>query len=281
MRVRWAILIAVFAALATTSHAATLRRGTNTEPRSLDPHLGLGNSASLILNDLFEGLVGLDADGKPVPGAAESWTVAGDGLSYRFLLRSGLKWSDGAPLTATDFVYSFRRLLDPATAATFASFLYPIENARAINAGTAAPEQLGARAVDDRTLEIRLTYRAPYFPEIMTANAAAPVPRHVIESHGRGWTEPDTMVSNGAYVLAARVPQTSITARRNPNYHGAAARSGPALAGRGRLWGRESTELRFEVRHHRTESPDWRRRDRHVEGGRSRGTRRQRRRPGD
>src|SRR5688572_9378001 len=122
MRFRWVVLAGFLAVAGTAADAATLRRGTNTEPRSLDPQVGVGNSASLILNDLFEGLVSLSPDGKPVPGAAESWSVSDDGRTYKFVLRPGLKWSDGTPLTADDFVYSFRRLLDPATAAAFASF---------------------------------------------------------------------------------------------------------------------------------------------------------------
>lgn len=217
------LLIIAVAALAFPSEAATLKRGTNAEPRSLDPQLGLGNSAGMILNDLFEGLLTVGPDGKPVPGVAESWSAGADGQSYTFTLRPGLTWSDGHPLAAEDFVFSFRRLLDPAIAATFASFLYPIAGARDVNAGRAGPETLGVRAVDPRTLEVRLAFRAPYFPDIMTANAAAPVPGHLIERHGARWTEPGIMVSNGAYVLSARVPQTSITAMRNPKYRDAAA----------------------------------------------------------
>lgn len=208
--------------LATGALAETLRRGTNSDPRSLDPHLALGNSAGAILNDLFEGLTAVGPTGAPAPGAAESWSVSTDGRTYTFMLRQGLVWSDGQPLTAGDFVYSFRRLLDPKTAATFASFLYPIEGARSVNGGAAPPDALAVRSLDDRTVEIKLEHRAPYFPDVLTANAAAPVPRHVVEKNGSGWTEPGVMVSNGAYVLKARVPQTSITLHRNPRYHGAA-----------------------------------------------------------
>jgi oligopeptide transport system substrate-binding protein len=201
--------------------AATLLRGTNTEPRSLDPHLGLGNSAAIIINDLFEGLTTIGPDGKIVPGAAERWTVSADGLTYTFTLRPGLTWSDGVPLTAEDFVFSFRRLLDPKTAATFASFMYPIANAKAVNAGTAAPATLGVAAKDARTVVFTLEYPAPFFPQLMAANAAAPIPRHLLDAKGRAWTDPGVMVSNGAYVLAERVPQTLIRARKNPRFHAA------------------------------------------------------------
>ncbi|MBL8643155.1 MAG: peptide ABC transporter substrate-binding protein [Rhodospirillaceae bacterium] len=204
-------------------HASTLLRGTNTEPRSLDPHLGLGNSASIILNDLFEGLTTVGPDGKIVPGAAESWKVSADGLKYTFTLRADLKWSDGKALNADDFVYSFRRLLDPKTAATFASFVYPIKNAKAVNAGQAAPETLGIAARDARTVEFTLEYPAPFFVQLMAANAAAPVPRHVIAVKDKSWTEPGSFVSNGAYVMTERVPQTLIRAKKNPNFHAASS----------------------------------------------------------
>lgn len=202
--------------------AATLLRGTNTEPRSLDPHLGLGNSAAIIINDLFEGLATVGPDGKTAPGAAESWTVSADGLVYTFKLRPGLTWSDGKALTSEDFVYSFRRLLEPKTAATFAAFMYPIKNAKAVNAGELPPEQLGVKAPDTRTVTFALEYPTPYFPQLMAANAAAPVPRHAIEKFDRTWTEPGNMVSNGAYVITERVPQTLIRAKKNAKFHDAA-----------------------------------------------------------
>ncbi|MBL8629316.1 MAG: peptide ABC transporter substrate-binding protein [Rhodospirillaceae bacterium] len=203
--------------------AATLLRGTNTEPRSLDPHLGLGNSASIILNDLFEGLTSTGPDGKIVPGAAEAWAVSSDGLKYTFTLRPNLTWSDGKALTADDFVYSFRRLLDPKTAATFASFMYPIKNAKAVNSGEVAPDALGVAARDTRTVVFTLEYPAPYFVQLMAANAAVPVPQHVIAAKGRNWTEPGDMVSNGAYVMTERVPQTLIRAKKNEKFHAAAS----------------------------------------------------------
>jgi oligopeptide transport system substrate-binding protein len=217
------VLVVLSLMFAAPSMSATLLRGTNTEPRSLDPHLGLGNSATIIINDLFEGLTSVGPDGKIVPGAAESWVISPDGLTYTFKLRAGLVWSDGKAMAADDFVYSLRRLLDPATAATFASFLYPVKNAKAVNAGQAAADTLGAKAKDARTIEFTLEYAAPYFPQLLAANAAAPIPRHVVEAKGRAWTEPGNMVSNGAYVLTERIPQTLIRAKKNEKFHAAAS----------------------------------------------------------
>ncbi len=214
----WATLVL---AAASDGGAATLHRGTNTEPRSLDPHLAVGNSAAVVLYDIFTGLMTLDAAGKVVPGVAESYTVSDDGLVYTFALRDNATWSDGTALTAEDFVYSFRRLLAPETAARFASQLYPIANAVAVNRGQLAPEALGVRAIDAQTLEVTLAQPTAYLPQLMAANAASPVPRHVIEAEGRGWARPGVMVSNGAYVLAEQVPATYIRAAKNDLFYDA------------------------------------------------------------
>jgi oligopeptide transport system substrate-binding protein len=210
------VAIVAFGALVIAdADAGSLHRGTNTEPRSLDPHLAVGNSAAIILYDIFTGLMTLDAAGKVVPGVAKSYTVSDDGLVYTFNLRDGAVWSDGSPLTAEDFVYSFRRLLAPQTAARFASQLYPILNAQQVNRGEAPPEALGVLAIDARTLQVTLAQPTAYLPQLMAANAASPVPRHVIETEGRGWTRPGKMVSNGAYVLTEHVPATLIRAAKN------------------------------------------------------------------
>lgn len=202
--------------------AATFHRGTNTEPRSLDPHRAVGNSAAIILYDLFTGLMTLDASGNVVPGVAKSYTLSEDGREYTFTLRDDAKWSDGTPLTAEDFVYSFRRLLTPETAARFASQLYPIVNAQAVNRGQAEPDTLGVTAPAPNTLVVTLNQPVAYLPQLMAANAASPVPRHVIEAEGRSWTRPGKMVSNGAYVLTEQVPSTFIRAQKNVHFFDAA-----------------------------------------------------------
>lgn len=202
--------------------ATTLHRGTNSEPRSLDPHLAVGNSAAAILYDLFTGLTTLDAAGAVTAGVAESCTVSDNGLTYVFNLRPELTWSDGSPLSAGDFVYSFRRLLMPETAARFASQLFPIVNAERVNRGELEPAALGVTAPDGRTLIVELNQPTPYFPQLMASNAASPVPRHIIETNNRQWTRPGIMVSNGAYVLAERVPSTLIRAVKNAAFYDAA-----------------------------------------------------------
>jgi oligopeptide transport system substrate-binding protein len=203
--------------------ASTLVRGIGSEPESFDPHKAVGTSASVVIYDLFEGLVTVDASGEAAPGAAESWTTNADRSVYTFRLRPNLKWSDGTPLTAEDFVYSMRRLLAPETAARYASFLYVIKGARAVNTQKAAPETLAVRAPDPRTVVFELEAPAPQFLEILTGVAAVAVPRHVIEKFGREWTRPGNLVSSGAYRLVDYSPNTFIKAKRNPNFHSAAA----------------------------------------------------------
>lgn len=222
---RTGIALAVLAASAAAlvAEAGTLRRGTAAEAPTLDPSIAAGTLAAPIINDLFEGLIGKDAALRAVPGVAASWSVSADGLTYTFRLRPGLKWSDGAPLTADDVVFGFRRLVDPATASTLAGPFFVIDRAREIVTGGAPPESLGVRAVDPLTVEIRLVAPAPYFLELIGSLAVSPLPRHVVEKFPKDWARPERIVTNGPYTLAERVPQSFTRLVANPRYHSAAA----------------------------------------------------------
>ncbi len=216
-----AVLLAVAAPVAAVERNA-LHRTSGAEPPSLDPTLGSGTMAAPLLSDLVEGLVARTPAIKPAPGAAESWTVSDDGLTYTFRLRPGLRWSDGTPLTAEDFVYSYRRLLDPATGAPSAGLFLMLANAREITRKVQPPESLGVSAPDPRTVVFRLATPAPYLLQLLANTQAAPVPRHVIERVGREWARPGSFVGNGPYLLAERVPQTYVRLTRNANYREAA-----------------------------------------------------------
>jgi oligopeptide transport system substrate-binding protein len=198
-----------------------LNRGTASEPPSLDPHLAQGNSASALLDDLFVGLTTTDSQGKLIGGLAESWAVSDDGLSWTFKLRPGLLWSDGTPITAADVVWSLQRLMDPKTAARYASNLFVVKGGRAVSQG-APMSQLGISAPDERTILFQLERPVPYFAQILASNATVPVPRHLIEKEGRNWTKPGTMVSNGAFTLTEWVPNTRISAAKNAKFYDAA-----------------------------------------------------------
>ena len=202
--------------------AGTLNRASSAEPNSLDPHVATGNTASSILYDLFIGLTSFDAAGRIIPGVAQSWTISPDGLTYTFKLRPGLKWSNGAPLTSADFLYSVRRAVTPATASRFASFFYPVRNARRILKGELPPEQVGVEAPDPATLVYRLEYPAPYLLQNLASNVASPVPRAQIEKNGRLWTRPENIVTNGPFKLVEWIPNDHVTLVKNPNFFDAA-----------------------------------------------------------
>ncbi len=214
-------VLSLLSSLVLAANPQAIERGASIDPPSLDPNRGSGTPASPVLSDLVEGLVVRGAAGQPVPGCAESWRLSDDRLTYTFTLRPGLRWSDGRSLTADDFVYSFRRLLDPATGARSAGLFFLIDGAVPVARGQQPPESLGVSAPDQRTVEIRLTQPAPYFIQLLANSQGTPVPRHVIEKHGRDWTKAGIMVSNGAYKLVERIPQVRMRMVKNEYFHAA------------------------------------------------------------
>lgn len=195
-------------------------RGNAAEPGSLDPHHTQGIWESDIVGDLLIGLTTADAYSEAIPGAAESWDVSDDGLTWTFHLREHV-WSDGVPVTADDFVFAFRRILDPATASSYAYYLYPLLHAEAVNAGRMPVEELGVEAPDDATLIVHLENPAPYLAEFMTHASTSPVPRHAVERFGSAWARPGNYVTNGPFVLAEWVPNDRVTAVKNPLFYDA------------------------------------------------------------
>ncbi len=203
------------------SDGKTLNRGNGAEPDSLDPHKAQGTWETNIIGDMFLGLMTEDAAANPTFGAAESYRASSDGLTYTFKLRAH-RWSDGRPVTAHDLVFSFRRILDPKTAGQYASILYPIKNAEAVNAGKVPTDQLGVCALDDRTLEIAFEFQVPYLAELLTHISSFPVPQHVVERHGDDWLRPENIVTNGPYILKEWIPNDHITLKKNPHFYDAA-----------------------------------------------------------
>lgn len=216
-----ALVVVTASGIVQAGDKTVLRRGTQAELRSLDPQVVIGNTAGAMMYDLFEGLVTVGADGQPLPGAAESWTMTDDGRTYVFRIREGLHWSDGVPLDARDFVYSLRRIVDPKNALRGAGAIFPIRNATAITRGEKPITDLGVRAVDPLTLEITLDNPAPFFIDMLASFAASPVPRHVIEKHGAQWSMPGKMVTSGAYVLDEWLSNTHYKLVRNPHFRDA------------------------------------------------------------
>jgi oligopeptide transport system substrate-binding protein len=195
-----------------------LQIGNGADPISLDPHKVQGTWEHRLLLDNLIGLTQEDADGAAVPGMAERWETSEDGLTWTFYLREAV-WSDGVPFTAEDFVFSFRRILLPQTASEYASLLYFLKGAQAINEGKAAPETLGVRAVTPRVLEVRLEHPAPYLLEVAKHQTMFPVPKHMVEKYGDGWTRPDRYVSNGPYTIVTSRLGDYVKAVKNPRFY--------------------------------------------------------------
>jgi oligopeptide transport system substrate-binding protein len=218
-----AILAGVLAACspsAPTSHGMVLNRGNGGEPKTLDPQQIDGTWEANIVGDMFLGLTTDDPRAKPIAGAATDWAVSVDGKTWTFHLRLHL-WSDGVPVTAHDFVFAWRHLLDPKTASSYAYNLWLVENGEKITAGKLPPTALGVSAPDDRTFVVRLMHPAPYLPELLTHHSAYPIPMHVVEKYGAQWSRPDHIVSNGPYMLKDWRPNDHVTLVKNPKFYDA------------------------------------------------------------
>lgn len=225
MMIRSAILAscAAFALSAGMASAeVVLNRGNDTDPSTLDHHRTQTVSEGRILKDLYDGLVIQNAKGEAVPGTAESWTISEDGLVYTFKLRSDAKWSNGDPVTAHDFDFAFHRIMDPATAAGYASMLFPIKNAEEVAGGKLPVTDLGVKALDDLTLEITLKAPTPYFLELLTHQTGLPLHKASVEANGDKFTTPGTLVTNGAYKLVSFQPNDKIVMAKNEHYYDAA-----------------------------------------------------------
>ena len=197
----------------------TLVRNNGSEVQSLDPHKIEGVPESNINRDLFEGLLISDVDGKPSPGVAEKWENK-DFKVWTFHLRKDAKWSDGTPVTAQDFVYSWQRLANPNTASPYASYLQygHIVNIDDIIAGKKPITDLGVKALDDHTFEVTLSEPVPYFYKLLVHSSVSPVPKAAVEKYGDKWTQPANIVTNGAYKLKDWVVNERIVLERNTNY---------------------------------------------------------------
>jgi oligopeptide transport system substrate-binding protein len=191
-----------------------LRRGTGPAPDTLDPGKAELHNSSIVIYDLYEGLLTPGPDGEPRPGAAERWDVSPDGKTYIFHLRANGKWSDGSPVTAGDFVYAWRRLADPKTASPYGYFVWVLENGADVSAGRKPLEALGVTALDDRTLKVTLKEPAAYFLGQLSHQSLSPV---------KPGAEGGKPLSNGAYQLAEMIPQTHYKLVRNPHYYDNAA----------------------------------------------------------
>jgi oligopeptide transport system substrate-binding protein len=213
--------LAASLAAAPASAEKVLRIANQGEPETLDPQKTSTTVDSHVLRNLFEGLTVQDPKGNVAPGVAESWNASEDGVTYTFKLRGDAKWSNGDPVTAGDFVFSFRRIQDPKTKSQYAEVLYPIKNAEEVNTGKAELTALGVEATDPKTLKITLKAPTPYFLQLLTHQTGLPVNEKAVTTLGDEWVKPGKMVSNGAYKLDDVKPSAYIKIVKNPNYWGA------------------------------------------------------------
>lgn len=195
-------------------------RGIMEGPSGLDPQYATRQVEFSILTDLFMGLTTRDASGNLQPGVAESWTVENNGRRWVFRLRGDVKWSDGRPLVAEDFVFSFQRLLAPDSGAPFASMFGMIVGAAGSDPkGSGNGDPLGVTAPNRRTVIFNLERPAPYLPSLLAHPAAFPLRRDLIERNVESWTRPGRMVTNGPYMLGEWLPGRYVKLRKNWGFH--------------------------------------------------------------
>ncbi len=193
-------------------------RSNGSEPETLDPMLSESVPASQIVHDLFEGLTATNNEGVLQPGLATSWQQTSD-TTWVFQLRKNAKWSDGTGITAHDVVYGIQRLVDPAIAARYAgAFGGFFLNGAEIVAGEKPHTDIGVKALDDYTLEIETAFPVPFLPELLANSQMGPAPRAAIEKHGKDWTKPGNMVSNGPFSLKDWRVNSKVVVEKNPHY---------------------------------------------------------------
>lgn len=195
----------------------------NGEPTSLDPAQAFDSNSMEVVHNLFEGLMRLDDEEKPQPAAAEKMEVSDDGLTYTFTLREGIQWSNGDPVTAEDFEFAWKRVLDPETASGAAFLMYFIKNGEAYNSGEAEADDVGVKAEDDQTLVVELEQPTPFFEELIAYTVYSPVHKASVEGDDKAFAEADGYISNGPFAITDWKHKSKITASKNDHYRDADA----------------------------------------------------------
>ncbi len=198
-----------------------LRSNNSSEPGSLDPALAQGTHESWILENVFEGLMTFDENGELVEGMAESYELSEDELTYTFTLRDGITWSNGDPVTAEDFEFTWKRALDPELGANYANILYYIEGGEAYNTGEGSRDDVAVKAVDEKTLEVTLERPTAYFLELTAFYTYFPVNKKVVEENPDWAKKPETHVSNGPFKLVTWDHNAKIILEKSESYYNA------------------------------------------------------------
>ena len=199
-----------------------LRTNNSSEPGTLDPALAQGTHESWVLSNTFEGLMKNDSEGKVIPGMAESYELSDDNLTYTFTLRDAV-WSNGDPVTAQDFEYSWKRVLNPELAADYAFQLFYIKGGEAYNSGTGTVDEVAVKAIDEKTLEVTLATPTGYFLELTAFYTYFPVNKAVVEANAAWASTPETHISNGPFKMTTWEHNAKIILEKNVNYYNAEA----------------------------------------------------------
>ena len=190
------------AATVAAQEEQVLNLAIGSEPPTIDPALATDSTSGAIIKNVFEGLTAMNNEGEVLPAAAESWEVSEDGLTYTFTLRDGNVWSNGDPVTASDFEFAWKRVLNPETASQYASILYVLEGAEAYNAGEGEADAVGVTAVDEKTLEVKLANPTSFFLELTAFYTYMPVHQATVEADANWALDAgDAYVSNGPFSL--------------------------------------------------------------------------------
>ena len=207
----------------TTSKTGTkiLRSNNGSEPGSLDPALAQGTHESWVLENVFEGLMTFDEKGELVKGMAKDYKISDDGLTYTFTIRDDAKWSNGDPVTAEDFEFTWKRALDPELAADYAYQLYYIKGGEAYNTGEGSRDDVAVKAIDEKTLEVTLEFPTAYFLELTAFYTYFPVNKSVVESNPDWAKKPETHISNGPFKLVKWEHNAKIVMEKNDLYYNA------------------------------------------------------------
>ncbi|HWR61446.1 MAG TPA: peptide ABC transporter substrate-binding protein [Clostridia bacterium] len=206
---------------APTAEPKILRTNNMSEPGALDPQLAQGTHDSWVLDHIFEGLYKKGQDGTIIPGMAKEYTLAADNVTYTFKLRDDIKWSNGEPITAQDFEFAWKRALDPALASDYAFQMYYLKGGEAYNTGAGKLEDVGVKAIDDKTLEVVLASPTAYFIELTSFYTYYPVNKKAVEANPDWAKDPSTYVSNGPFKLTGWEHNASLTLSKDPNYYDA------------------------------------------------------------
>lgn len=215
--------VAVMSVAAEEAEGKQLSVQVGPDPETIDPALNSAVDGGNMILHLFECLLTVDQEGKIAPGQAETWETSEDGLTWTFHLRDGLKWSDGSDLTANDFVYSWKRVCDPEVAAPYAeTVLGMVEGFDAAMDGDL--DALAVTAVDDQTLEVKLSSPCTYFDSLAAFATLSPVQQATVEANGDAWAvDASTYICNGPFMITEWVPGAYIITGKNPNYWNADA----------------------------------------------------------